>query len=388
MLSWIKSADQLLPELIAVRRHLHQHPELGFCEEQTAAFVCDFLQTVGISYQRVGKTGIVAEIDSGKPGMTIALRADMDALPVQEMNEAEYASQHAGVMHACGHDAHTTTLLGTAKFLRANLDRWQGKVRLLFQPAEEAPPGGAKGLIEAGALAGVAAIYGLHVSPDLPVGQIGLSAGSIMANTDNFRIRIIGSGGHGAAPHQTIDAVAITCQLVNSLQTIVSRNVNPVDAAVLTVGMISGGTRFNIVAESCELRGTVRTLSLETQSMVRARILALTKAAAEANGAQFEFEYNYGYPAVINPVAGVDVVKQVGADVLGADNVVELEHPSMVGEDFGYYLQEKPGAFFWLGVHSPERTYYPLHSPRFDLSEQAMITGVRVFASLVDHHSR
>lgn len=387
MQSWILAAERLLPELSAIRRHLHQHPEVGFCEEQTSAFVCDFLQSQGISWQRVGKTGVVAEIDSGRPGATIAFRADMDALPVQEMNETDYVSQNAGVMHACGHDAHTTTLLGTAKFLREHLDQWQGKVKLLFQPAEEAPPGGALGLIEAGALADVAAIYGLHVSPDLPVGQIGLSAGPIMANSDNFRIRLIGSGGHGAAPHQTIDAVAITCQLVNSLQTIVSRNVNPVDSAVLTVGMISGGTRFNIVAESCELRGTVRTLSLDTQAMVKARILALTKAAAEANGAQYEFEYNYGYPAVINPEQGVAIVKQVGCEVLGEGNVVELAHPSMVGEDFGYYLREKPGAFFWLGVHSPERPYYPLHNPRFDLTEAAMVNGVRMFAALVAYHA-
>ena len=388
MLDWIKPADQLFPELVRVRRHLHQHPEVGFCEENTSAFVCDYLTALGINHQRLGKTGVVAELDSGRPGLTVALRADMDALPVQEMNELDYASKNPGVMHACGHDAHTTTLLVTAKFLKENIDCWNGAVKLLFQPAEEAPPGGAKDLIAAGVLNGVGAIYGLHVSPDITVGQIGLSAGPIMANSDNFRIRLIGSGGHGAAPHQTIDAVAITCQLVNSLQTIVSRNVNPAESAVLTVGKISGGTRFNIVAESCELLGTVRTLSHETQELVRGRILALTKAAAEANGASYEFEYNYGYPAVINPEAGVAIVRQVGAEVLGADNVVQLQHPSMVGEDFGYYLKQTPGAFFWLGVHAADGPYYPLHNPRFNLEERAMVIGVRLFAALVDYHSK
>lgn len=388
MVEWIKSADALLPELVRVRRHLHQHPEVGFNEENTSAFVYDYLKTLGLTPVRIGETGVVAELDSGRPGTVVALRADMDALPVQEMNDCEYASVNSGVMHACGHDSHTTMLLLTAKFLQENRDQWNGKVKLLFQPAEEAPPGGALALIAAGVLEGVDAIYGLHVSPDIAVGQIGLSVGPIMANSDNFRIKLIGYGGHGAAPHQTIDAVAIGCQLVNSLQTIVSRNVNPVESAVLTVGKISGGTRFNIVAENCELIGTVRTLSHETQEMVRGRMLALTKAAAEGNGAEFEFEYNLGYPAVINPEGGVAVVQQVATAVLGAAGVVQLQHPSMVGEDFGYYLRQKPGAFFWLGVHGQDMPYYPLHNPRFNLDERAMVNGVRLFAALVDYHSK
>lgn len=388
MLDWIRPAEALLPELVRVRRHLHQHPEVGFTEENTSTFVYDYLTSLGLRPQRVGQTGVVAVLDSGRPGPTVALRADMDALPVQELNDCDYASQTAGVMHACGHDAHTTTLLLTARYLLEQRDQWNGRVKLLFQPAEEAPPGGALDLIAAGVLAGVDAIYGLHVSPDIPSGCIGLSAGPIMANSDNFRIRIIGCGGHGAAPHQTTDAVAITCQLVNSLQTVVSRNVNPVESAVLTVGKISGGTRFNIVAESCELLGTVRTLSHETQQLVRQRIEALTQAAAVGNVAQYEFEYNYGYPAVINPADGVAIVRQVAEDVLGAQGVVQLQHPSMVGEDFGYYLQQKPGAFFWLGVRGADMPYYPLHNPRFNLDERAMVNGVRIFAALVAYHSQ
>jgi amidohydrolase len=388
MPKWIESAEVLLPELIRVRRHLHQHPEVGFTEEKTAAFVSEYLTDLGLTPERVGQTGVVAWIDSGRPGAVVALRADMDALPVQEQNECDYVSQHPGVMHACGHDAHTATLLGTAHFLQKHRDQWSGRVRLLFQPAEEAPPGGALDLIAAGALNDVDAVYGLHVSPDIPVGRIGVSAGPIMANSDNFRIKLTGRGGHGAAPHQTVDAVVIACQLVNNLQTVISRNVNPVESAVLTVGMISGGTRFNIVAESCELRGTVRTLSRKTQEMVRERIQALAKASADGHGATFEFEYNYGYPAVINPEAGVTIVEQVGRAVLGAEGVVQLQSPSMVGEDFGYYLREKPGAFFWLGVRGENMPYYPLHNPHFNLDESALVNGVKLFAALVDCHSR
>lgn len=386
MQNWLDSAVALQEELIRVRRHLHQNPEPGFQEHDTANYICEYLQSLGIDHERVGQTGVVATLDTGRKGPTVALRADMDALPVIEESDCEYRSQRSGFMHACGHDAHTATLLVTGRFLKQHLDLFDGRVKLLFQAAEESPPGGAVDLIKAGALQGVDAVYGLHVTPELPVGQIGIITGPMMAAADRFSIKIIGRGGHGASPHQTTDAVLVGCQLVNNLQSIVSRNLNPLDSAVVTVGQIKSGFRFNVIAETCVMDGTVRTLTPETRKMVRERLDEIVKGTVQAHKAGYELEYEHGYPALINPQEGADTVRHVGRQVLGEAGVHELPWPSMGGEDFAYYLEQVPGAFFRLGIRLSSREQFPLHNSRFDLDERALVHGLRMFAGLVMHH--
>ncbi len=386
MQDWLQSSAALQEELSRVRRHFHQNPEPGFAERDTANYICEYLDALGVKYERVGQTGVVATLDTGRSGPTVALRADIDALPVAEANNCEYKSQREGFMHACGHDAHTATLLVSSRFLQQHLDKFNGRIKLLFQPAEESPPGGAVELIKAGALQDVEAVYGLHVTPDLPVGQIGIITGPMMAAADRFEIKITGRGGHGASPHQTTDAVLVGCQLVNNLQSIVSRNLNPLDSAVVTVGQIKSGFRFNVIAETCIMDGTVRTLRPETRQMVRERLEEIIQGTVQAHKASYELEYEYGYPALINPPEGADIVRQVGRQLLGDEGVYELPWPSMGGEDFSYYLEHAPGAFFRLGTQLSDREQFPLHNPRFDLDEKALVHGVSMFAGLVWHH--
>ncbi len=383
---WLTGVQELMPQLSSVRRHLHQNPEVGFDEKDTARFISEFLQTNDIPFERVGETGIVATLDSNRAGGAIALRADIDALAISEASETEYASQRPGVMHACGHDCHTAILMLTAKFLKEHMYRFCGTVKFLFQAAEEVPPGGAVQLIEAGALEGIDAIYGLHVSPEMVAGQISVRNGAMLAAADQFHVEVVGRGGHGASPHQTVDAVMIACQLVNNLQTIVSRNLSPLEPAVISVGQINAGYRPNVIAETCTMEGTVRTLSEETRNRVRDRLKKVIQGTAEMHGAEAIMTYEEGYPPLINPEHSADIIRQVGHRVLGPGAVQELEVPSMGGEDFAYYLQRVPGAFFRLGTKIVEREQFPLHNPRFDLDEGAMVYGVRMFAGLVDHH--
>ena len=383
---WLTGVQELMPQLSSVRRHLHQNPEAGFDEKDTARFISEFLQTNGIPFERVGETGIVATLDSNRAGGAIALRADIDALAISEASETEYASQRPGVMHACGHDCHTAILMLTAKFLKEHMYRFCGTVKFLFQAAEEVPPGGAVQLIEAGALEGIDAIYALHVSPEMVAGQISVRNGAMLAAADQFHVEVVGRGGHGASPHQTVDAVMIACQLVNNLQTIVSRNLSPLEPAVISVGQINAGYRPNVIAETCTMEGTVRTLSEETRNRVRDRLKKVIQGTAEMHGAEAIMTYEEGYPPLINPEPSADIIRQVGHRVLGPGAVQELEVPSMGGEDFAYYLQRVPGAFFRLGTKTVEREQFPLHNPRFDLDEGAMVYGVKMFAGLVDHH--
>ncbi len=383
---WLTGVQELMPQLSSVRRHLHQNPEAGFDEKDTARFISEFLQTNGIPFERVGETGIVATLDSNRAGGAIALRADIDALAISEASETEYASQRPGVMHACGHDCHTAILMLTAKFLKEHMYRFCGTVKFLFQAAEEVPPGGAVQLIEAGALEGIDAIYALHVSPEMVAGQISVRNGAMLAAADQFHVEVVGRGGHGASPHQTVDAVMIACQLVNNLQTIVSRNLSPLEPAVISVGQINAGHRPNVIAETCTMEGTVRTLSEETRNRVRDRLKKVIQGTAEMHGAEAIMTYEEGYPPLINPEPSADIIRQVGHRVLGPGAVQELEVPSMGGEDFAYYLQRVPGAFFRLGTKTVEREQFPLHNPRFDLDEGAMVYGVKMFAGLVDHH--
>ena len=387
-MQFIHNVSNYLNEAIKLRRWLHQHPEKGFNEFKTSEFIINYLNALNIKYTKSGTTGIVAELNTGRPGKTIALRADIDALPVTEETNLPFESLNKGFMHACGHDSHTAILMTTIKFIKENLHHYNGCFRFLFQPAEETPPGGAIELIKNGALQGVDYVYGLHCSPEIPVGSISVIDGPMMAAADKFEVTIIGKGGHGASPHQTVDAVLLATQVINNLQTIVSRNVNPQHAAVLTIGKINGGFRFNVIAEKVELAGTVRTLRPKVRELVKARIEEVIANTVKAQGGNYEFTYTDGYPPLINHKDNVDVLRNVGKKLLGEDKVIEIPFASMLGEDFAYYVEEKPGSFFRLGTKLKQGEQYPLHHSKFTIEEEGLAYGIKMFAGLLHYHNK
>jgi len=360
------------PQYITWRRDLHQIPELAFEEVETAAYIERELERLGLKPARLGKTGLMADIEGNGAGPTVALRADMDGLPLAEDSGEPFSSRHDGVMHACGHDLHMTILLGTVRALVSRHD-FPGRVRVMFQPSEERPPGGAPDLIRRGVLEGVDGVLGLHVWSGYPVGTVALKHGTMMANSDRFRIRVHGRGGHGSEPDTAKDAVLIASQIVVNLQPIVSRRVSPLEAAVVTAGTIQGGVTFNIIAEEAEVTGTVRTLNAGTQALVEQEIRVVAESTARMHGARVDVEYLHGYPAVINHASVVDGWREALA---GAVHLIE-PRPSMGGEDFAYYLKERPGAFAFLGA-APDGEVFPHHSPHFRASEAALPIGVTV----------
>ncbi len=370
----------LAPRLVAWRRHLHAHPELSYREHDTAAWVAVRLEEAGIPFTRPTETGVTAEIEGGLPGPTVALRADLDALPVQEENPVEYASRREGVMHACGHDGHVAILLGAAHLLQAGRAELPGRVRLLFQPAEEQPPGGALPLIEAGVLDGVDAVVGMHLWTDLPAGTAAVSPGPVMACADEFRVTVTGRGGHGSQPHQAVDAVVVAAQIVLNLQTVVSRRVDPRRPAVVSVGTVQGGYAFNVIAPSATLTGTVRSFDAATRARIREemeRIVAHTCAMAGATG---ELRFFGGYPAVDNDEGVTGAVAAAAREVLGEEGVVAQE-PTMGGEDFAYYAERVPACYFFLGARNEAKgIVHPHHHPRFDLDEDVLPLGVEILA--------
>lgn len=386
---WLNHAHAAADQLVAMRRQIHQHPELGYQEEATAGFLADVLRQAGIQVQTgVGRTGMVATISGKQGGRVVALRADMDALPITETTGLPYASKHAGVSHACGHDSHSAMLAGVGLLLQQHRDRLAGTVKLFFQPAEECPPdGGAQPMIADGVLQDppVDAIYALHTMGDLPVGQISIAKGPMMAASDRAEIRIIGKGGHGSAPHQTVDALLTAAHVVVALQSIVSRNANPLQPAVLTVGELHAGYRYNVVADTATLDCTIRSLDPETRQLLRNKIEQIVAGVTEAFGAKYELVYTLGYPSVPNDSAKVDQVLAAAAAVLGEGSVVMLESPSMGGEDFAYFLEQVPGALFWLGSALDDgREQFPAHHPGFDLNEKALPLGVAMLCQLVE----
>ncbi len=375
-------ASSLQDRLVQIRRTLHQHPELGFEEEQTGALVADTLRGLGLEVQTgVAKTGVVGLLRGAKPGKTVALRADMDALPVTELNQHEYRSKTPGKMHACGHDAHVTTLLGTAMVLSQLRDQLAGNVKFIFQPAEEGP-GGAEQMVAEGVLENpkVDAIVGAHVWPGIPAGRVGVAPGPMMAAPDTMNLKIIGRGGHGAEPHLTIDAVAISAQVITALQNIVSRMRNPMDPVVVTIGSIHGGTRFNVIAQEVEMAGTVRTFNPETRKKMPGLIEKVVAGVCSSFDAKYEFQWIPSYPATVNEPAVTEVVRQAAVSILGDDSVLTELEPSMGGEDFSYFLARVPGCFFRLGVGNDRKATFPLHHPQFDVDESALSSGVAVFA--------
>lgn len=382
------SIRSLQPQLVEWRRGFHKKPELGFQEKLTAQFVSQKLQEWGIEHQTgIAQTGIVATIrGNNSTQKVLAIRADMDALPIQELNEVPYRSQHDGVMHACGHDGHTAIALGTAYYLHQHQDTFGGTVKIIFQPAEEGP-GGAKPMIEAGVLKNpdVDAIIGLHLWNNLPLGMVGVRAGALMAAVELFRCTVLGKGGHGAMPHQTIDSIVVAAQIINSLQTIVARNVNPIDSAVVTVGELHAGTAENVIADTAWMRGTVRYFNPELKGLFQQRVEQIIAGICQSHGARYDLDYWSLYPPVINDASIAELVRSVAEEVVETPVGVVPECQTMGGEDMSYFLQEVPGCYFFLGSANPEKGLaYPHHHPRFDFDETVLPMGVEMFIRCVE----
>ncbi|MFO7342715.1 MAG: M20 family metallopeptidase [Bacillaceae bacterium] len=372
--------DEVKEEVVGWRRHLHAHPELSFQEEKTAQFVYEKLQSFGnLELSRPTKTSVMARLIGEKPGRVVAIRADMDALPIQEENDFEFVSKNPGVMHACGHDGHTAMLLGTAKILTRLRDRIQGEVRFLFQHAEELYPGGAEEMVQAGVLEGVDVVIGTHLWSPLEHGKIGIVYGPMMASPDSFHLRIHGKGGHAGMPHQTVDAIAIGAQVVTNLQYIVSRYVDPIEPLVVSVTQFVAGTTFNVLPGTVEIQGTVRVFDEKLRQSVPQWMERIIKGITEAHGATYEFQYHYGYRPVINDDEVTKVIEETAREVFG-DEAVERMKPNTVGEDFSAFLHRVPGSFFYVGAGNKEKgIIYPHHHPRFTIDEDSLEIGVRLF---------
>lgn len=367
-------------EVIQWRRYLHQHPELSFKEENTSQFVYDTLQSFGgLKLERPTKTSVVARLIGAHPGNVLAMRADMDALPIQEENTVEYVSKKAGVMHACGHDAHTAMLLGTAKILSRWKERIQGEIRFIFQHAEELYPGGAQEVVKAGVLDRVDRIIGIHLISTIPVGQISVSAGAVTANSDQFDITIQGKGGHASQPEESIDPIAIGSQVVGNLQHIVSRNVNPMEQLVITITQFHGGSAYNIIPDRVELAGTVRSFQKEVREQAVTLIDRIVKGVTSAHSASYHFDYRHGYSSVVNDLQVAKMMEETVVNTFGEKWLVHLP-PVMGGEDFSAFAEKVPACFVFVGAGNEEKgIIYPHHHPRFDIDEDALEHGVKLF---------
>ncbi len=369
--------------VVGWRRHLHQHPELSFHEKNTSQFVADTLASFGnLEITRPTATSVVARLTGGGgPGPVLAIRADIDALPIQEANSHDFVSRNAGVMHACGHDGHTAMLLGAVKILVSRRAELRGEIRFLFQHAEELYPGGAREMVSVGVLDGVDKVIGAHLWLGLPCGQVGVKPGPLMASLDTFRVTIEGTGGHAAMPHQTVDPIAVAAQIVTNLQHIVSRNVDPLASTVISVTQINGGTTTNVIPGSVEMAGTVRTFDPALRAKIPELMQRVIAGVTTAHGARHRWEYEAGYNAVINDAEASDLVRRAVVRALGPEVLVEAT-PTMGAEDFSAYQQAVPGAFFFIGARNEARgIVHPHHHERFDLDERALDHGTRIFVA-------
>ena len=371
--------------MVKHRRWLHENPELSGQEKNTAAYIAKCLREMGLEpTENVGGYGVTAVIEGKAPGKCLGLRADFDALEIQEQTGLAYASRNPGVSHACGHDTHTAMLLGTAQILNEMRDQFCGSVKLLFQPSEEnAADSGAKKMIADGALENphVDAVVGQHVKPNYPVGTIALAKGTMTASSDRFFIRIGGKTSHGSEPHSGVDAVTIGAQVISALQTIVARTVDPQDSVVITIGKVSGGSRYNIIADSFEMEGTCRTHNVNVQKQLPDRMESIIKGVAEGMGGTYEFTYVKGFIPLVNNANQVELVCRTAQKVLGDGKVTIMEKASMVGEDFAFFANEVPGAFYYVGCRKEGEDFYPLHNSRFAPDEEAMKTGIKLMVS-------
>jgi amidohydrolase len=374
-----KEVEELTSQLIAWRRDFHRHPETAFEEHWTSSVLRMFLEDHGIPVQVMAKTGLRGVL-KGKPGgKTVALRADIDALPLKEDGDKEYISENPGAAHACGHDGHMAILMGVIELLCRRKESFQGDVVFLFQPSEERIPGGAKLMIEEGALEGVDVIFGLHLWQPLATGVVGLVKGAMMAQPDKFTIRIQGKGGHGSMPHQTVDPILVASHLVVSIQSIASRNVDPLKPVVVSFGTIEGGTIYNIIPEEVVLTGTVRSFDADVQELSENRLKKIADATCAAFGATADFQYEKGYPPVFNDESMVDFVAHTARGIFGEGKVQEID-PVMGGEDFAYFLQKVSGAFLFFGMG--DGMVYPHHHPAFDIDEKALSQATVLMAAL------
>jgi len=387
----LQEAQTLFPRLQAWRRQIHQHPELGFRERRTAGLVAKVLREAGWQVTTgVAQTGVVGLLDGpGKSSRVIAIRADMDALPIQEENRTAYASQVPGVMHACGHDGNTTVALGAALLLARRRETLNGTVKLIFQPCEETPPSGAKAMIESGVLKKPApgAVIAGHIDPKLPVGSLAVRSGAVMAAADAFTLTILGKGGHGAFPHRCVDAVAVAGHVIAGLQTLVSREMDPLDPAVLSIGQIEGGSAFNVIAGKVRMRGTLRSLDPRLRRSLPLKVQRIARGICRAMRAECVFEYEPGHPVLINDPEVTDLVRGAAGQILGKSKVRELARPAMTGEDFTYFASAVPSCFFHVGAGNAAKGFvHAWHHPRFDFDEQALVAGAAVMARTAVHY--
>ena len=374
-----KDIKKLTNKIIEWRRDLHRHPEIAFKERRTSSVIRKFLEGLGIPVSTCAETGLRGVLEGKPGGKTVALRADIDALPLKEEGDKEYISENPEATHACGHDGHMAILMGAAQILSQRKDLFKGKVVFLFQPAEERIPGGAKKMIEEGALEGVDVVFGLHLWQPLPTGSVGIVKGAMMAQPDKFSIIVKGEGGHGSMPQTTVDPILVASHLVVNLQSIVSRNVDPLKSAVVSFGTVEGGTIYNIIPCEVSLTGTVRTFDSSLQSFIKRRLIEITEGTCRAFGATSEFKYEKGYIPLVNDEKMVDFVLDIARKTLGEESIKSID-PVMGGEDFAYFLQEVPGAFLFFGMG--DGMEFPHHHPAFDLDEKSLPQAVLLMSSL------
>lgn len=375
--------ESLIRNVVALRRDFHMHPELGFEETRTAGIVAERLQNLGFEvHAGIATTGVVGIVRGMRPGKTVMLRADMDALPIHEENALEYGSSHPGKMHACGHDGHVAMLLGAAELIAALKGDLAGTVCFVFQPAEEGR-GGAKAMVEGGILErfGIERAYGLHLSSNHPTGMLGFREGAFYASSDSMDIEVLGQGGHGAAPQQTVDPIYVAANFVTSLQQIVSRQIDPIQPAVVTIGSFHGGTAHNVIPRTVKMMGTVRAFARDVREAMPQRIERVLKACCDASEATYDLAYSWGYPVTANDASQNRYVRALACSVIGEESVFDAD-PLMGAEDFSFFAERIPACFYTLGACGGPQTGMPHHSSRFNIDERALATGVRMMAAL------
>lgn len=376
----LAQAEHIQAEVIGWRRYLHQHPELSFHESETAHYIEETLRSFGnLVVSRPTSTSVMARLIGGRPGKVLAIRADIDALPIDEETNLPFSSEKPGVMHACGHDGHTAIVLGVAKVMAEAQSELEGEIRFIFQHAEELPPGGADEMIAAGVMDGVDAVIGAHLQSPVEAGKVGVIAGPMLASPDTFYITISGKGGHAAEPHRVVDSIAISAQVVTNLQHIVSRNVNPLDPLVVSVTKIIGGHTHNVIPGSVELCGTVRCMDFGVREEVPKRMKQIIEGITQAHGATFDFRYEYGYRPLINHEEVTKTVAESVKELYGEEALYTIK-PSMAADDFSAFLNKAPGTYFNIGAGSKEKgIVYPHHHPKFTIDEDSLLIGMNVF---------
>jgi len=377
-------SKEFFPILVKLRRELHQYPEIAYTEYKTSEIIVKELKKLGLKFKKgVAKTGVIGLLSENMKGKTVALRADIDALPLTEMTNLSFKSRNPGKMHACGHDVHISCVIGAAKILKRLKEKLPGKVKFIFQPSEEVPPGGAYPMIKAGVLKSpeVNGIFGLHCDSNIPVGKIGVKNGPMMAQADGFDITIMGKGGHGARPQDGIDAIVVASAVIQALQTIPSRRINPLKPVVISVGIVEGGTARNIICDKVVLKGTARTLEKSITKKIPKLLGEIISGITKGYGADFELKYYDGYPVLVNDPVMTDLVRDSVTKLFGKEALFEIKEPMMGGEDFAYFLNKVPGSFLRLGIRNEKiGAVYPWHHPKWKVDEKAINIGSALLA--------